>query len=357
MPTPASRAREIQLLRRPIGLPRREDFALVEVDLPELAAGELQVKNLYISVDPYMRPRMDLGDSYVAPFALNEALEGMAIGVVVASKHDAWQVGDLLSSFNGWRDYFNVEGDLAHTVPGADDSDFDIMRATLTRLPHTSLSPACYLGVLGPVGLTAYVGLKGVGEMRGGETVFVSGAAGGVGHLAGQVAKLHGCRVIGSVGSQEKCEFLLDKCGFDAAFNYRDAELVKEIATAAPEGVDVFFDNVGGDILAAGLSNMRVGGRVVVCGMIADYNTEGEQGPVLKNYFQVVARELTIKGFVASSYIKAFPQWISDMEAWLESGDIHFEQTVYQGLENCVDAFLGLFMGKNTGKAIVRLDD
>ena len=351
----SKRAREIHLVSRPSGVPANDNFKLIEVDLPDRAEGQIQVKNLCMSLDPYMRPRMDLGDSYVAPFALNEALEAQAIGVVVASRHSAWQEGDVLSSFQGWRDYFVVDGNAEHPEVSEDASEFDLMRATLMRLPDTALDPALYLGPLGGVGLSAYVGLKGVGQMKGGQTVFITGAAGGVGHLAGQIAKIHGCRVIGSAGSDAKCEFLRNTCGFDDAFNYKTSDADAALSAFAPEGFDIFFDNVGGDITGTALNHMRRFGRVVVCGMIADYNTD--DSPVLKNYFQLVASELTMRGFVATSLIEEFPEWISEMVSWLECGEIHFERTEYQGLESSVKAFQGLFQGDNTGKLLVRLAD
>jgi NADPH-dependent curcumin reductase CurA len=348
-----NQTRQIHLVRRPVGMPVAEDFAMVDVDLPELGMGEIQVKNLYMSVDPYMRPRMIARDSYIEPFELDSVLEGEAVGVVTHSKHSDWAVGDLVLSFKGWREAFNASGDPV--TPRGDA--LSEKRKGVTKLPSLPVPPSYYLGVLGTTGLTAYIGLKVIGEMKGGETVLISGAAGGVGHLAGQIAKQAGCFVIGSAGSSEKCDFLTQKCGFDAAFNYKTNDLEAAIANHAPDGLDIYFDNVGGDMVDAALNNMRRFGRVATSGMISDYNSLDSQPQGIRNYFQVIARELKIRGFVVMSHLDAYEQFINDMLPLIQSGNIHFEQTLYNGLDQAAEGFMGLFNGANTGKTFIKLAD
>ena len=346
-------AREIHLVQRPHRMPTTDDFALVEVDLPAPGPGEVQIKNLSMSVDPYMRPRMIDRESYIPPFPLNRVLEGEAVGIVTVSNHPDWQPGDLVMNFKGWRTAFNTSGDPA----SADLDPVTAKRKVITKLPTLPVPPDYYLGVLGTVGITAWVGLKIVGEMRGGETVLISGAAGGVGHLAGQIARQYGCFVIGSAGSQEKCEFLVKQCGFDAAFNYKTEDLDAAIKQRAPDGLDIYFDNVGGDMVEAALNNMRDFGRIVTCGMISDYSALDSEPQGIKSYFQVIARQLTIRGYVVGSYLDRYEEFVGEMLPWMQAGMIHFEQTTYQGLDQAVEGFLGLFNGTNTGKTLIKLAD
>lgn len=332
-------AREIHLVSRPSGEPTEDDFAVVERELPDPGEGQLLVRNVVMSVDPYMRGRMSDAKSYAAPYQLNEPLDGGAVGEVVSSGTGDVPEGALVLHGLGWRDHALVEARHARRVD-----------------PHLA-APSAYLGVLGMPGFTAYVGLLDVAEMKQGDVVFVSGAAGAVGSLVGQIAKQRGAsRVIGSAGSQEKVDYLRDELGFDAAFNYKDAPVADQLATAAPDGVDVYFDNVGGDHLEAALDNMRLFGRIAFCGAISGYNaTEAVPGP--RNYRSVLVNRLTIRGFLQGDHMDRYADFQREMGAWVSDGRIKFVETVVDGLDHAVDAFLGLFHGQNTGKMIVKLTD
>lgn len=330
-------SREIHLASRPSGRPVPENFRLAEVPLPELGDGQVLVRNQYISVDPYMRGRMNDVKSYSAPFALDEALDGGAVGEVIASRSDDRKVGDAVVHQLGWREYAVL--DAAATMPA-----------------RTDLAPAsAFLGVLGMTGLTAYAGLLKVAEFKAGDAVFVSGAAGAVGSLVGQIAKAMGAsRVIGSAGSPEKVAHLLE-LGFDAAFNYRDAPVRDQLkATAGKQGIDVYFDNVGGDHLEAALSVLNVGGRVAMCGAIAQYNaTEPPAAP--RNLAVAIGKHLTLRGFLVSGQRQHAAEFAERMSAWLADGTVRYGETVVDGLENAPQAFMDLLDGGNTGKMLVRL--
>jgi NADPH-dependent curcumin reductase CurA len=330
--------REIHLASRPSGWPTEDDFRLVEVEVPDPAPGQVLVRNLAMSVDPYMRGRMNDVKSYVPPFALDQVLEGGAIGEVIASADSALRPGDVVLHNYGWRDYAVAE-------------------ATRFRKVDPAAAPriSAYLGELGIVGLTAYVGLLDIAAMKPGETVFVSGAAGAVGSLAGQIAKLRGAaRVVGSAGSADKVKYVTDTLGFDAAFNYRDAPVAEQLRVVAPDGIDVYFDNVGGDHLEAAIGALRKFGRVAICGAIAQYNaTEPTPGPA--NLALTVGKRLTLRGFLVIDHADRMADFVAEMSGWLRDGRIQFDETTVDGLENAPAAFLGLLRGQNTGKMIVRL--
>lgn len=331
---------QIQLVNRPIGWPTAADFRTVNVELPELADGQVRVANEFISVDPYMRGRMNDAKSYVPPFVLGETMGGGAVGRVVASASDALLVGDVVTHAYGWRDLVQEDAAGFRVVP------------ELTDMPLSA-----YLGVLGMTALTAYVGLLEVAKFTPGDTVFVSGAAGAVGSMVGQIARLKGAkRVIGSAGSAEKVARLTSTYGFDAAFNYKDGSIADQLAAAAPEGIDVYFDNVGGEHLEAALASFNDGGRAAMCGAISLYNsTQAPAGP--NNLSNIVTRGLTLTGFIVGNYSSHLPAFSAEMAAWLASGAIVFDETVVEGIENSVDAFLGLMRGANTGKMVVRTGD
>ena len=329
---------EVRLRQRPVGMPDRGDFELVTVEVPEPKAGEVQVANLCMSVDPYMRGRMVDRKSYVPPFQVGEALSGGAIGRVVASTHPEFHEGDIVESHFGWRQAFNAPA------------------GQLTRLGELGAPPSAYLGVLGMPGMTAYVGLVGAASLKDGETVFVSGAAGAVGSIAGQIARLKGCRVIGSAGNTEKTAWLTGELGFDHAFDYRQGNLLGHLREGAPGGLDVYFDNVGGDHLEAALFHMRPFGRIALCGAISQYNaTEPVPGP--SNLVMAIGLGLTLRGFIVSHFDYMADDFKRDMAAWVNAGDIKYQETVYDGIERAPDAFIGLFTGANVGKMIVRLSD
>jgi NADPH-dependent curcumin reductase CurA len=330
-------SREIRLARRPVGLPRESDFDLVEVRIPEPKEGEVLVRNLYLSVDPYMRGRMTERKSYVPPFQVGEALSGACVGKVVASESRAFQAGDHVVGSQGWREYYLSSGE-------------DLI------LIDPKIAPVqAYLGTLGMPGLTAYVGLLDIGRPKSGETVLVSAASGAVGAVVCQIAKIKGCRVIGSAGSDAKVSWLIDEAGIDAAFNYKEAEdLVAELGKYCPGGIDVYFENVGGKHLEAALEHMNPCGRIVMCGMISQYNaTRPEPGP--RNLFYVTVKRLTVQGFIVSDHAHRRDQFYAEMARWIAEGRIKWKETILEGIENAPRAFIGLFKGENFGKMIVKI--
>lgn len=328
---------QIQLASRPTGWPTATDFRTVSVELPELSSGQVRVVNDFISVDPYMRGRMNDVKSYIAPFALGETMSGGAVGRVVDSAADAVPVGNLVVHQYGWRDVVQEDAAGFRVVPA---------------IPGVPAS--AYLGVLGMTALTAYVGLLEVARFTAGDTVFVSGAAGAVGSMVGQIARLKGAaRVVGSAGTEEKVALLTEKYGFDAAFNYRSGDLAAQLTEVAPDGIDVYFDNVGGDQLSAALGAFNDGGRAALCGAISQMNrTDGPTG--VQNMVNIVTRGLTLTGFTVGNYLQHFPAFSAQMGEWFAAGDIVFDETVVVGLENSVDAFLGMLRGENTGKMVVK---
>lgn len=327
--------RQIHLVSRPDGLPVPGDFRTVEMGLPAPVAGEVLVRNTFLSVDPYMRGRMNDVQSYVPPFALAAPLDGGAIGEVVESADPSLSVGDTVLHMSGWRE---------HAVLPA---------GAVTRVDGSRAPVSAYLGVLGMPGLTAYVGLTRVAEVREGDRVFVSGAAGAVGSAVGQMArKLGASRVVGSAGSPAKVAWLTDELGFDAAFDYHDGPVAKQLATHGP--FDVYFDNVGGDHLEAAILRMADFGRIAVCGAIADYNAEAPvPGP--RNLMMLVSKRLTVRGFIVSDHGDAAPEFHRRAGQWLADGDLSYRETVVDGLDAMVEAFLGLYRGDNIGKMLVSL--
>jgi NADPH-dependent curcumin reductase CurA len=330
-------SREIRLKHRPVGLPQESDFELVSVPLPQPGAGAVLVRNLYMSVDPYMRGRMIDQPSYVQPFQVGQPLDGGCVGQVVQSQSDKLQVGDHVLGRKGWREYYVSDG------------------GDLTRV-DASLAPVqAYLGTLGMPGLTAYVGLLDIGRPKAGETVFVSAAAGAVGTVVCQIAKLKGCRVVGSAGSPNKVDWLREVAGVDAALNYKDVEsLTAELGRLCPHGIDVYFENVGGAHLEAALEHMNPFGRIALCGMISHYNeTEPGSGP--RNLRVAVRKRLTLQGFIVSDHLQRQAQFYADMGAWIAAGKIKWQETIVDGIERAPQAFIGLFKGENLGKMLVRL--
>ena len=329
-------SREIRLHRRPVGMPQPEDFELATVEVPAPEDGQVQVQNLCMSVDPYMRGRMIDRKSYTPPFQVGEPLNGGAIGRVVASADPDHQVGEHVSHRYGWREAF--------TCPGKE----------LQGLGELTAPASAYLGAIGMPGMTAYVGLLEVGALKDGETVFVSGAAGAVGSIVGQIAKLHDCRVLGSAGSAEKVSWLTDDLGFDYAFNYHDGSILDHLREGAPDGIDVYFDNVGGEHLQSALTCMRPEGRIPLCGAISMYNaTEPVPGP--NNLTMAIGLSLTLRGFIVSNFSHLAQQFRQEMEEWVTNGTIKYRETIVEGIEKAPEAFIGLFTGANTGKMVVTL--
>jgi NADPH-dependent curcumin reductase CurA len=332
-----TRGREIHLASRPSGQPTAENFALAEAEVRPPAEGEVAVRNTFLSVDPYMRGRMNDVKSYAPPFKLGEVMSGGAVGEVIESRSPDLSVGDTVQHMQGWREY-------------ASGSAGDFRRI------DTKLAPAsAYLGALGLTGFTAWVGLVDIAQMKEGNVVFVSGAAGGVGSLAGQIAKLRGAsRVVGSAGSDAKVEYLIDDLGFDAAFNYRTGPVRDQLRDAAPDGIDLYFDNVGGDHLEAAIGAFKPFGRAALCGAISQYNsTVPPPGP--RNMPLCVGKRLTLRGFIVSDHQDRFGDFIAEVGPWLAQGSIVARETVVDGIDRMPDAFLSLFRGDNTGKMLVRV--
>ncbi len=330
--------REIRLKRRPTGLPGPDDFELVETPIPTTAHGQVLVRNIYMSVDPYMRGRMMDRQSYTPPFQIGETLSGGAVGQVVASNNNAaFKAGDYVSNFSGWREWFVTSG------------------GELTKIDPQLAPIQAYLGAFGMPGLTAYAGLLKVAELKEGERVFVSAASGAVGSIVCQIAKNKGCTVVGSAGSDAKCDWLVKEARVDKAINYRTAgNLDDAVREALPSGIDVYFENVGGAHLNAALANMRPSGRIAVCGMIEQYNaTTPPPGP--SNFIMVIPLRLTIKGFIVSDYMSLTPDFLRDMSAWTKAGTMKWQETIKEGIEKAPEAFIGLFKGENAGKMLVRL--
>jgi hypothetical protein len=328
-------SREIQLTSRPSGLPTAANFTLARIELEPLQDQQVFVRNLFMSVDPYMRGRMNDGKSYVPPFELGKALEGGAVGEVIESRASGFKPGDVVTSRFGWREYFKASPTDLHTV-------------------SREIQPlSVYLGTLGMTGMTAWAGLNLV-EVKTGDIIFISGAAGAVGNVAGQLAKLRGCRVIGSAGSPEKVKFLLEECGFDRAFNYKTGPILDQLTLAAPDGIDVYFDNVGGESLEAALSSFRIRGRIVACGGISGYNEEKPR-PGPSNLFNVTTRRLTMKGLIVSDWQDRQFEFEEEAGGYFRTGQLKNKETVVEGIEQAVGAFLGLFQGQNIGKMVVKL--
>ncbi len=330
--------REWQLVRYPQGEPTPEDFRLVEQERPDPTDGQVLVRMVAMSVDPYMRGRMRPGPSYAPAWETGETMQGGAVGRVVVSRAPAVPEGSLVLTNAGWRDLAVLDASHVSVLP-----------------PVSGVSPTHHLGVLGMPGLTAWAGLFHVAAFREGDAVFVSGAAGAVGSLAGQFARLRGASaVVGSAGAPEKVRWLTDELGFTAAFDYHDGPVVELLAAAAPDGVDVYFDNVGGEHLEAAIGALRLHGRAAICGSISQYNAvEPPPGP--RNLSLLVGKRLTLRGFLVGDHTDLRPEFAETVAGWLRSGDLVVRETVREGLEQAVPAFLDLLRGGNTGKMVVRL--
>ena len=327
-------ARAWHLMSRPQGLPAIGDFALKDIDVPPVADGQLRVRNLWLSVDPYMRGRMNDVKSYVPPFALGQPMDGGAIGEVLESKSEGFVPGDLVQHMAGWRDEAVIDA------------------RTAQKLPNLGAAPELYLGVLGVTGITAYFGLLDAASAEAGDIVFVSAAAGAVGSVVVQVAKAKGMTVIGSAGGPEKCEFVRS-LGADQVVDYKAGPILKGLAGAAPDGIDVYFDNVGGDHLDAAFALARQNARFAICGMIEGYNDATPMS--FRFIMRTIAMRIRLKGFIVFDYFPRLAEFYAEMGPWVASGAVKSKETVVEGLDNTLDAFLGLFEGANTGKMLVKL--
>jgi NADPH-dependent curcumin reductase CurA len=326
-----TKTREIRFVALPEGIPGPECFEIVASELPDPGDGEVLVRNLYMSVDPAMRPPLSNGQ-----MKLGSTMRGGAIGKVAQSKNASFKVGQYVLNQHGWREHFISDGRGLNPVP--------VDQAPLTA----------YLSVLGGTGLTAYGGLLITGELKEGETVFVSAAAGAVGSIAGQIAKIKNCGVIGSCGSDQKVAYL-KQLGFDHAFNYKTSDIRKELQAGAPSGIDVYFDNVGGAHLDAALTCMRPLGRIPVCGMISAYNSKGTRSEGVTTLSNMIYNRITMRGFVAYEFVGMLEKFRQEMSEWLKQGKLKYEETIFEGLDQAPAALAGLFTGLNTGKMLVRL--
>lgn len=333
------KATQIVLAERPVGVPTARNFLFEEISLPELADGEVCIKTLYISVDPYMRGRMSDRKSYTAPFEVNAPLNGGVVGVIEESKSEKFKVGDHVLGVLPWS-----------TRCVAKEAD-------IKKIDPALAPPSYYLGVLGMPGLTAYFGLVKISKPKAGETVVVSGAAGAVGLVVGQIAKALGCTVVGIAGSDEKTELLKKDFGFDAAINYKTTpNLFKALAAACPKGIDVYFDNVGGDISDAVIAHLNFHARIALCGQIALYNaTEQQMGP--RNFPILLTKSVMLQGFIVTNYQADFDEAIKQLAQWIKEGKIVYKETVLEGIDLVPKAFIGLFSGENTGKMLVKIND
>lgn len=331
-------SREVILKSRPSGPPTENDFEIRETALPAIEGNQILIKNRFMSVDPYMRGRMRAAKSYAASFPLGEVMTGGAVGEIVESGHPNWNVGDIVLNMNGWREYHISSG------------------IGLTKVDESIAPMQTFLGVAGMPGQTAYFGLLRIGEPKPHETVLVSAASGAVGGMVCQIAKIKGCRVVGSVGSDEKARWLLDEAGVDDVINYKEeTDLTAAIAAKCPKGVDVYFENVGGAHLEAALANMNMFGRIPCCGMISQYNNHGPlPGPA--NLTLIVGNRLKLQGFIVSDFAEESDSFYKDFKLWRSEGRIKWQESILQGIEQAPEAFIGLFKGSNQGKMLVELN-
>ncbi len=329
-------SRHVVLAARPQGLPKPGDFRIESAPVPELSPGQVLVRNLWMSVDPYMRGRMSDRKSYAPSFEVGKPMEGRAIGRVVRSTHPSLKEGAVVSSMLGWREYFVSSGEGLNPV-------------------DPSLPLAAYLGVLGIPGFTGWYGLKMIGKPKPGETLVVSGAAGATGSLVVQMGKIVGCRVVGTAGTDDKCAYLTKELGADAAINYKKAgDLLEALRPACPTGIDIYFENVGGPLLDAVLRLVNPHARIPLCGMISQYNLDPpDPGP--RYLFSMIGNRVLMQGFIISDHLNLYPEFLAEVGGWLKSGRLKREETIVEGLENAPRAFLGLFSGENLGKMVVKL--
>ncbi|MDZ8223412.1 NADP-dependent oxidoreductase [Nostoc sp. ChiVER01] len=329
--------KQIILKTRPVGEPKESDFALVETPIPEPGEGEILSRTIYLSLDPYMRGRISAGESYAASVELGSVIVGGTVSQIIKSNHPQFQVRDFILSNNGWQTYAVSKGE------------------TLRKLDATQAPLSYSLGVLGMPGLTAYAALLDIGQPKEGETVVVSAASGAVGAVAGQIAKIKGARVVGIVGSDDKRDYIVKELGFDVGINRKTQELNSALKEAAPNGIDVYYDNTAGVILEAVLQQINLGARIPLVGLISQYNaTSTPPGPNLR---PLLIKRALIKGFLVGDYQHRFNDFLRDVSGWLQSGQLKYREDVVNGLENAPSAFIGLLRGDNFGKVVVKVND
>jgi NADPH-dependent curcumin reductase CurA len=326
---------QILLASRPQGWVTEENFRIVSTAVPRPAEGQILVRNHYLSLDPYMRGRMDDAKSYAAKQELDEVMTGRTVGEVIESRNPGFKAGDIVLGTYGWQQYGCSDGAGVHKVD-------------VSRVPMSA-----YLGVMGMPGVTAWIGLLDICQPKAGETVVVSAAAGAVGGAAGQIAKLKGCRAVGIAGGSEKCDYVVKELGFDACVDYKAGRLDADLKAALPDGVDCYFENVGGDILDAVLRRTNPFSRIAVCGLISQYNATEAYG--VKNFRAILMNRIKLQGFIVSDRMNLWPPALADLAAWVGAGRIKYRETVAQGLESAPKAFIGLLRGQNIGKQLVKL--
>jgi NADPH-dependent curcumin reductase len=325
---------QIRLKRRPAGMPSIADFETVESPRPDPRDGEVLRRTMYLSLDPYMRGRMNEGPSYAAPVKLGDVMVGHTVSEVVESRNPMFRAGDIVAGYDGWQEYAQSDG------------------RDLRKLDR-SLRLTSAIGVLGMPGLTAYVGLLDIGQPKPGETVVVSAASGAVGSVVGQLAKVKGCRAVGVAGSPEKCRYVVEDLGFDACVNYKSGDLVKALREACPGRIDIYFENVGGAVFAAVLRVLNNFARIPLCGLISQYNATEDPGA--PNLLPLLTHRVTMRGFIVADHFDRFPAFLAEMTPLVRDGRIKYREDIVDGLESAPAALIGLFEGRNFGKMIVRV--
>ena len=333
----SSMNRQILLKSRPVGEPKESDFALVETPIPEPGEGEVLNRTVYLSLDPYMRGRMSDRASYAAPVELGSVMVGGGVSQVMQSNHPQFSAGDFVLGYDGWQAYSVVKGE------------------TLRKLDPKQAPISYALGITGMPGMTAYFALLDVGQPQSGETVVISAASGAVGSVAGQIAKIKGCRVVGVAGSDAKCDYVMKELGFDECINRNTQDLSSALKAACPDGIDVYFDNTAGAILEAVLQQINLGARIPLVGLISQYNAENP--PPGPNLMPLLVKRALINGFLVSDYQQRQAEFLNDVVQWLQAGKLKYKEDVVEGLENAPRAFIGLLQGKNFGKLIVKVGD
>jgi len=334
--------RRVVLSAHPVGFPQDTDFELIEDPIPEPSDGELLLRTLYLSLDPYMRGRISKARSYAAGVEVGQTMVGGTVSVVETSRDRKYQSGDIVLSYSGWQEYELSNGQGLHKLDPV----------------HGPKPISTALGVMGMPGLTAYVGLLDIGQPQSGETVVVSSAAGAVGSVVGQIAQLHDCKTVGIAGTAEKCRYSVEEFGFGTCLNYNDDNFDNQLKEACPDGIDIYFENVGGKVFDAAYNLMNDGGRIPVCGMISRYNDTGlPEGPdTLPRLMRaILTRRLLVKGYIVTDHGDRLSAFLSDMSGWLKSGHVRYREDITDGLDNAVAAFQGLLRGENSGKAIVKV--
>ena len=326
---------QVLLARRPTGVPQESDFRLVETAVPEIGDGQFLVRSHYLSLDPYMRGRMNDAKSYAKPAQLGEVMVGGAVGEVVASRHPKFKPGDKVVGAFGWQLYAASDG------------------AGVTRIADPRVPLSAYLGVVGMPGVTAHIGLLDFGQPKAGETVVVSAASGAVGAVVGQIAKIRGCRAVGIAGGPDKCRYVVEELGLDACVDYKAGRLWEDLSEATPKGIDVYFDNVGGEILDTVLRRLNPFARIPLCGLISQYNAA--EPYAMKNAGALLVNRVKLQGFIVSDHLPRWPAALADLAQWLSEGKIKYRETVAEGLRSAPSAFIGMLAGKNFGKQLVKL--